>query len=427
MKRFLLALLFLALVTMLFAAGKAEEVEEEKPVTVTMFHTYGEGSKKAARDNWFAKFDAKYPEVLLERTRFNLSDCHQKLLTSIAAGTPPDLVNNHYYYFPQYASRNQLEPLEPYFEKIGVDPKEIFYSSALEMGMYNGVLYSVPQFTYSRALLYNKNMFRAAGLDPEKPPKTWDELVEVAKKLTVWDQNKLVTAGFQPPRPDEKEHLVNYFIMMVWQQGGDIFTPDLSKVTLNTPQCINALNFYSDLFNTHKLSTVTFGAGSQAAQKPFLIGQSAMVVGGNYDLIFAQQTGQGIDVSAAPLPIPEGGQYASILDSFNIAMLKGSKNKEAAWKVIEYVASQEAQREFAVLSANYPARKDATDDPFFSDPSMKAFIDSMEYARAIPPLPQWSEIQEILSNAIESVLIGKNDSVTALREAENRINTVVLK
>lgn len=433
------ALLFLLVCTFCFAAGQAEgggaaateapaaAAAVQQPVTVALFHTYGEGSKKAARDDWFAAFEQKYPYIKLEKTRFSLTQTNQKLLAAVAAGTPPDLVSNHYYYFPRYASQGLLEPLEPYYAKAGLNPDSIFFPSALEVSSYQGTLYSASQFLYSRALIYNRGLFQKAGLDPNKPPETWDQLVEYAKRMTVWDGANLDTAGFGAPRIDEKEHLVTFFIMMVWQQGGDILSPDRSKITLATPEGIRALQYYADLFQKHRVSTPSFGAGTSNEQKPFARGKAGMIMGGNFDLVFMRQTAHDIDFGAAFLPRPQGGQYVSLVDSFNLALLRSSKVKEAAWKLIEFTSSVEAQASFSRLSFNFPARREAAEDPFFhSDPGLQVFSDSMNVGRAIPPVPAWSEAQDALASALEAALIGQKQPADALAEAEKKINSEVL-
>jgi len=421
---------------LVFAGGSAEPKSKpasspsslSEPVTIQLLHTYGEGSKKAARDDWFVKFAEKFPNIKLEATRYSLDQANQKLLAAVAAGTPPDAVSNHYYYFTRYANEGLLEPLDPYFAKDGIDPKSTFFPSALEISTFNGTLYTVPQFIYSRALLYNKDLFKQAGLDPNEPPKTLEELVAYAQKITRWDGSSLDTAGFQFPRPDEKEHMVNFFIMLVWGQGGDIFNADRSKVTFDSPAGIRALQFYADLANKYKVSNLTFGAGAQSAQKPFGRGKAGMIVAGNFDLVFMRETSKDINFGAALLPPFAGGKPASLVDGFGLAMLKTSKHKDAVWQLLKFTAGEPAQRSFAVLSSNFPALRSAANDPYFdNDPEMQVFKKSMDVGRAIPPVHDWTEIQDILANAISSALNGSTAPDVALKTAALKVNTEVLR
>jgi ABC-type glycerol-3-phosphate transport system substrate-binding protein len=429
---FVLTLLLL-LPVLAFGSGekeeaKATEAKKEEVVTITMFHTYGEGSKREARNNWFEAMDTAFPNIKVERTRYKLSQNHQKILSAVAAGTPPDIVSNHYYYFPHYSSRGLLEPLEPWFKKNGQNPDDIFFPAAMEISEYKGTLYSVPQFIYSRALLYNKGLYKNAGLDPEAPPKDWDEQVAHAKAITKWKGSELEIAGFRAPRIDEKEHMVNYFIMMLWQQGGEIFNADRSKVIFDSPQGVKALQFYAELFQKHKVSTPSFGAGTRKAQIPFARNLAGMKVAGNFDLVFLRQTAHDVKAGAALLPKPKGGAYVSIVDGFNVGMLTSSKHKEACWKILELTASKEAQVNFAKLSFNFPARRDASKDPFFtSDAELVVFSESMGVGKAIPAIGQWTEIASMLSSALESVLVGDADAEKALKQAAKTINSEVLK
>ena len=408
-------------------AAAAEEPMPEPEGTIVLFHTYGEGSKREARNDWFETFDATFPNITLERQRLPLAKNHQKVLAAVAAGAPPDLVSNHYYYFSRYAAEGILEPLEPWFERIGVDPQEAFYPSALEIASYDATLYSVPQYIYSRALLYNRDLFRDAGIDPDRPPQTWEELVDYGRRLTVREGDDFEVAGFRAPRPDESEHMVVYFVMMLWQLGGDILSADRSEATFDSDHGVRALTYYRDLFTEAQVSTTTFGAGTKKEQKPFARGQAGMIIGGNFDLVFMRNAVADIDFGAAVLPRPEGGQSVALIDGFNLAMTAASKNKEAAWKLLEFTAGMEAQQSFAKLSSNFPALIAASADPFFtSDPALAVFAESMNGGRAIPAIPQWSEISSILENAIESVLVGGEDPAAALSAAAERVNSSIL-
>ena len=145
------------------------------------------------------RFNAKQ-----DRIRVNLvtmSQIDRKALVAIAGGDPPDLVGLWSAGLSQFAEKRALMPLEPFMEKAGM-PRDAFLDVFLEQNTYRGTLYGLPTTPASTALHYNKRLFREAGLDPDRPPRTLAELDAMAAKLTRYDaQGRLVQVGFTPSEP----------------------------------------------------------------------------------------------------------------------------------------------------------------------------------------------------------------------------------
>lgn len=163
---------------------------------ISFWHTWsGEGG--AAIEALVTSFEAAHPEIDVEIVL--TTDLEQKLLTAVAGGASPDVVLFDRYKTGQFAARGALMALDSYIEAHGINAAD-FFDAAWDETRYQGKSYGVPFYVDNKALLYNKRLFAEAGLDPNRPPETWEELMEYSKLLTKRDSEGYLTqVGFVPP------------------------------------------------------------------------------------------------------------------------------------------------------------------------------------------------------------------------------------
>lgn len=148
-------------------------------------------------------FEGKNPDIKINRTyiaQTQGTQANDKLLTAIAAGTPPDVFKFDRFIVAQFAAQGFLTDLTEFANRDGIKADD-YWDFAWEEANYNGKLYALPYDTDTRALWYNKDIFEEAGLDPEKPPQTLAELQEIADKLTVKGANDRITRWATSPPP----------------------------------------------------------------------------------------------------------------------------------------------------------------------------------------------------------------------------------
>lgn len=410
-KKLLLFLAFLVIVSIVFAG------------TIDFWHSLM-GSKEAARLQLIADFEAKTGIKVNDNGFFDIFQWQQKTLAAVASGMPPEIGSNHYYFVPQYAARGVLEPLDDHFKDWGVDPYSIFPSNILDMTKYKGKIYGVPLFITARVLIYNKDMFKEAGLDPDKPPTTWEELFEYAKKLTIWKNGKLERAGIHLATSPEMR--VNFFEILLWEFGGDLLNSDQTKAIFNSEAGVKALKLYKKFFD-EKLTTLEFGEGTTGATEPFIARKAAMRFAGPYDLVNLKKYAPDLNFGVALLPKPSDGDFATLIDSFSVFAFKGAKNKKDALEFIKFCIQKETQLKFAKASFRLPAHVEALADPTFSsDERYKIFAEAIKYGKAVPTIPEWTEVHEVILDAIERVLYKNEDPKVVLDEAVEKVNTQIL-
>lgn len=322
---------------------------------------YGEESK--GLEARVHEFERRHPEIKVSVLSMGAGQMNpQKLMTAIVGKVPPDVINQDRFTIGDWASRGSFQPLDKFLanENHKVDPQAIrrenYYNACWQEAVYNGHVYAIPSTTDDRALFYNRALFREKGLDPDKPPRTWEELKADAQKLTeMAPDGSFRRIGFIPNFGN------SWLYLYSWQNGGEFMSPDGKRCTLNNPYSVAALQYMVDIYDA--LGGVTkidaFASGFQSAElDPFLTGKVAMKVDGNWVLQNVARYGPDLDFGVAPAPVPAerleqttGGKpgrfhgqdpYITWAGGFSFAIPTGAAHPKEAWEFIRWMSSVEA-------------------------------------------------------------------------------------
>jgi multiple sugar transport system permease protein len=284
----------------------------------------------------------------------------QKLMTAIVGRVPPDVIHQDRFTIGDWASREAFQPLDDLIREDAGSRDAIrpgdFYEACWAEALYRGRVYAVPSSTDDRALYYNRSLFRAAGMDPSKPPRTWGDLLAAAKRLTKLNPDgSFERIGFIPNYGN------SWLYLYSWQNGGEFMSPDGRRCTLDNPQSVAALQFMVDVYDA--LGGVTkvdaFASGFQSQElDPFLTGKVAMKIDGNWVLQGIGRYRPDLDFGVAPAPVPEerleqteGGKlgrftgqppFITWSGGFSYAIPRGARRKREAWAFIKWMCSPEA-------------------------------------------------------------------------------------
>jgi len=275
-----------------------------------------------------------------------------RFLISVAGGMPPDVIFFDRYAVAEMASRGAFHPLDEFLKKDletrhpDAIRKERYYKPAWDEGLYKGKTYGIPNWVDCRALIYNKDLFRRAGLVDERgeptPPKTWDELRSYAKKLTQFDEKgELKVLGFAPNYGN------SWFYFFAWMNDGEFMSEDGARCTLNSPNAVEALQFIVDMYNDcgGYEQVLRFQTSFQGgALDPLLLGKVAMKLDGYWVLQGYAQFGRDVDFGVSPPPVSprllaKGKKTISWSGGFSYAIPSTARNKEAAWELIRFLLS----------------------------------------------------------------------------------------
>ncbi len=280
----------------------------------------------------------------------------QKLLTAIAGGTPPDVLRQDRFAVASWAAKDAFLPLNRLIEESHF-PWNDFYDYARKEASYKGKIYGIPYDTDSRAVYYNKRLFREAGLDPEKPPKTWEQLTKLTLKLTKRDSRGHITQlGFAPYLGE------GWFYIWSWANGGSFMSEDGRRVTLAAPENIEALRYVTQLCDTlggrlNELARFQSGYGRiDTITDPFLQGKLAMFIMGSWYLQTIARYKLNLDFGIAPMPVPKGHPPVTWSGGFSFVIPKNARHVKEAWKFIQWMSSLEAAKIVGKLQKDYNAR-----------------------------------------------------------------------
>lgn len=372
------------------------------------------------------EFNRTNPDIIVESTQLPWNEHEKKILTSILSENPPDII---FLVTPvaKWATRLALIPLDDFIKRDKFD-SSIFFSALWDEMKFRGHTYALPLYSNSYAFFYNKRLFKEAGLDPEKPPKTWDEVLEFSSKLTKRDASgNLIQMGFIPTYGN-----VQASIIMSWELGAQMLTEDGSKVNLTSPATLKAFDWILDYYNRYTIKDIsTFVAGfGFAEQHGFISEKLGMMI---LDNSFPDQINlynKNLEYSVAEIPTFNGYAPVSSTGSWWFAIPRGAKNVEAAWKFMKFAVQKniqlkEAEKQKELL---FPSNKLAARDSAFLclNPPNKIFVDLLEHSRTptIVPLAHdvfWREFM----GAQEKVIHKIQSPIDALKQAERTIQMVL--
>jgi ABC-type glycerol-3-phosphate transport system substrate-binding protein len=347
-----------------------------------------------------------------------------RILVALQSGSTPDLIDVQNGVNIPLAETGKLEPLRDHLTAAGVNFDDVLPAS-LDTATFNGELYGLPFQAEAHALIYNKGAYKEAGLDPDKPPQTWTEFLDSAKALTRTNSagQKVYGYGVSGGGADQPGNALFRSLPFMWMNGGGILGPDNKEVTINSPESVEAVKFYVDLFTTLKVSPPsTLENDSNALRRLFQVGNVAMIPGATSDIERIREAAPEIELGVAPLPHPDGKETAVILGGWNFIIPKDAPNKEAAIKLAAFMADAGRQ---AAYTTTFPAAMSGLQAQRFNDPLMDAHKTMLQHARPQPAIPQWGQIGQIYYNYLQEALLEGSTVQEAMDAAAEEIKSVL--
>ena len=341
-------------------------------------------------------FQAATPEIPVEFIPVGRGRDHMaKLATGFAAGNPPDLFLVNFRRFGQFAARGVLEPLGLRLAERGKFKESDYYAQAIDAFKVDGTLICTPQNVSTLVVYYNVQHFKDLGLPPPSPTWTWTDFQRISKQLTR-DTNgdgKTDIYGFG------WERTLIRLVPFIWQAGGEI-VDNLAKPTkllIDSPAANEGVEFIRS-FGVQKLAPSLAEHKSEDYEERFARGGIGMVINSRrYTSLL--RTVPSLDWDVAPLPRhPRTGSNTTVLHSDAYCMAKSSKNKEAAYRFLEFANGPVGSRLMARAGRTVPALKAAAESPDFLDMAKKpksaqVFLDSIAQMRRTPNVAAWNEVE----------------------------------
>lgn len=359
-----------------------------------------------------AKFEKANPDIKVKLEITTTDGLPQRVLTALQSGAAPEVIDVQHGWVNGYAQNDLIVPLDD-----ALKDRADYVPAALDYDTWDGKLWAIPYRIETHAIIYNKGLFKAAGLDPEKPPQTWDELIAAAKALS-----KDKVSGFAITGGGEVGNTIFRSLPFIWMNGGSIISDDGKTATVNQPAAVEAVKFYTDFF-TDKLSPASTLQNDGTANRRLFIAETvAAYQSGQFDIASIRQENPKIDIGVMPIPHPQGKDTAAILGGWSFIVPSASKNPEEGKKLVSFLAEAENQ---GALTDTFPARLSAMSMPRFSDPILKPFKDMLIHGRPTPNNKNWVQISQAYFDGIQRILLGDEDVQTAMDGANDEIQALL--
>lgn len=421
------------LIILSLSCGGREDTRDGK-ITIRFWHSFVSSTVPALND-LIEKFESEHPDVKILAQYVPTGDAlMQKLITAVQSNTAPDISWIHSDYLQDLVAADAIFKMDHFIKgPNGISDADLadIYAPLIQYASWKGTLYSIPLEATNIALLYNKDHFRAAGLDPEKPPQDWDELLEYARRLTLdndgdgkMDQTGLFLPVFPASGP-LGGWMVWQWYPFLWQAGGKLIEDDQSRVLYNEEPGIKALDLWKKLYNEQDLSKFTTDY-----DVAFASGRLSMAFDGPWNLPRFSTLLKDIDWAFATLPAGPAGP-ATIVGGEYLTIFKQSEHPDHAWEFIKWVIEPENQAFWSMKSGYLPIRKSTRDDPEFNEyldrnPNFKVFVDQMDISKAQRPIDHHAmKITNHIAMAIETTVVGNRDPKEVLDNFAGQSNKLL--
>lgn len=368
------------------------------------------------------QFEAANPGITVKTEITTSNGLQNKIQVALQSGAVPDLIDINLQWVAPFAATGTLLPLDDLATNGSVNMQDLF-PATVQYSTYDGHVYAMPYRGQTLGMIYNRALFKDAGLDPDKPPQTWDELTADAKALTKKNAKGEQQYGLGVAGGGEISNMITRLVPFMWMNGGDVLSPDGKKAVVNSPAAVAAVKFYTDpLVTDGTAPPSTMQNDGTALRHLFDTGTVAIYFSGQFDLPAIKQEAPGIDIGVAPFPHPQGAQTAGILSGWGFVIPQQAQHVDATKKFVAFLM-QPANQGF--FTDTFPASKSAMDLPRFSDPLLQPFKEMLNFAKPVPTSPAWIQAQQILFDDTQQVMLKAATPQQAMDTAAQQIQDVL--
>jgi multiple sugar transport system substrate-binding protein len=418
-KLFAFAVLAALLVTAAGCGGSSSS-SSGGVTNIVLWHGYVDTEGKAMK-TMVAEFNASHPKIHVTAQFYGNSDyALQKVLTTIAGGNPPDIAYLYGSWAANIAQSPKTLALNSYIKNDPSFHWNDFWPSEREVATVNGRVVGVPALVDNLALVYNKKLFRAAGIPFPSATWTWDDLRAAAQKLTDPAKKQFGWAYVN----DASEDTVWRFEALLWQAGGEILSSDGHHAAFDSPAGVKALTLLQQMaVQDH---SVYLDSGNDLYANLFNSGHIGMLYTGPWDL----SQFPSVDFGVTILPADQNHQTISGPDNW-VLFNNGSDRAQAAWTFMSWFTDPQHSLEWSTRTGDLPIRSSDLKLPGYAAyiakyPGVATFVQNLQNATQVRPVtPLYPKISTALGQAVQSVLLGKSQPAQALQSAASQVNSIL--
>lgn len=387
-----------------------------EPVTLSFWNGFTGADGEVLKDIVADFNETNEKGITIEMDIMPWDNFNEMLPPAISSDTAPDFALMMDRDMPQYVKNGALRPMDDFWDFEGVD-KADFNETSIEMGMLDGTQYAVPMQVQTFYLYWNKDLFEAAGLDPEKPPVTWDEVMEIAPKLADPENN---VSGFLVP-----DNIGNVLFSWILSNGGTVLNDDYTESTINSPENLEVLTAAQDV--------VLEQGGPTVISNPEIFnllyaGQLGMAVAPPFVVSGLQTNEINFGVTSIPQKT-ESAEKTAVAEavSFVVPKTTDESKLDAIYEFVKYWNSTEIAKRWALEAGFPPYLKSAAEDPeVVENDIITEMTGQLDYAQLyLPGFDQRLALEsDVICPMIERLMQGEEPEAL-LEEADGLIQDML--
>ncbi len=397
-------------------------------VELTMYYPVAVGGPLTKIvDGLVAEFEKENPDVKVNAIYAgNYNDARIKALAALKSGKPAQL--SVMFAIDIYELIEQ-DAIVPFDDLVSTDEERAwlnsFYPALMENGRTMGKTWGIPFQRSTIVMYYNKDAFREAGLDPEKPPATWDELVSMGKKLTKVKDGQVERWGLMIPSTGYPYWM---FGALAMQNGQVLMNSEGNQTYFDAPATVEALQFWRDLGSKYGVmpsGTIEWGT----LRQNFLEGKTAIMWHSTGNLTVVKKKAK-FDFGVAMLPAKKRRGTPTGGGNFYIFKKSTPEEKQAAMRLIRFMTSPERAAEWSIKTGYI-----GTSPAAYETPALKKYVaefppaavarDQLKFATAELSTYQTGRVRKLLDDAIQAALVGTKTPAEALAAAQKQADRLL--
>lgn len=398
-------------------APAAEEAPAEAPAEAQVEITYMRQSDNPDIElDYVKEFEAANPNIKVNVDSVPANDTYNKLVLTTNAGNPPDVFMT--FWTADAVSNKLIEPLEQFIDRAQFE--ERFTTAGASYAQFQGKIYAIPWRAGASVFLVNCQMFEDAGLEVPQLGWTWDDLSSIAGKLTDKAAGKYGIGVVGSSTDFATEWQYWPFLL---QAGGKIY--ENNRAAFNTPEGVKALEYLISLEPSMPEGFTSMDINQMIDL--FVGNKVAMFEDGPWYIGVIQKGHPDFKVCVAPMVV--GAQPGNITGGTALGISPLSKNKEAAWKFIEYMTSDDVLARWNEATDNVPPVKSAFSNPIYAEGPMSVAALVVGQPGVIPAnqYPDSTQLNIIMRNHLQAAYLGEETPEEALKAAAAEWDEILKK
>jgi arabinogalactan oligomer/maltooligosaccharide transport system substrate-binding protein len=406
----------LALTATACGGNDSDSGKSDGPVTITWWDTSNATNEAPTYKALVQQFEAANKDIKVKYVDVPFDQAQNKFDTAAGAKGAPDVLRSEVGWTPAFAKKGFFLPLDG---TEALADQAAFEPNLIKQAQYEGKTYGVPLVTDTLALVYNKALFKKAGIT--EAPKTWDELKADAAKI----KGKAGVDGYWGSTQ------AYYAQTFLYGEGSDTVDAAAKKITVNSPAAKKAYGTWLSLFSGKGLHKADATADAYAhIQDAFVNGKVAAILQGPWEITnfykgsaFKDKSNLGI----ATVPAGSTGKAGAPTGGHNLSVYAGSDkaHQEAALKFVKFMTSAQSQETVALKNSTLPTRSDAYTAKVKADPGIAGYQGVLSAARPRPALAEYSSLWGPLDTELPKVASGSESLDKGLGNAELAMTKLV--